>query len=74
MFKYQSECYKQADVYKSFLFVLKDSQSCVQFLKGFSCSQIVMFTVEDSSKFLTRHGSVIAMLHFPSTPHRPHVL
>jgi len=53
---------------KGFLFVLKDSQSSMKFLKGFSCSKIVMFTVEDSSKFLTRHGSVIAVLHLPH-PH-----
>ena len=52
---------------KGFLFVLKDSQSSMKFLKGFSCSKIVMFTVEDSSKFITRHGSVIAMLLVPPT-------
>ena len=62
---------------KGFLFVLKDSQSRMKYLKGFSCSKFVMFTVEDSSKFLTRHGSVIAMLHLlaphPSPPQH-HIL
>ena len=53
---------------KGFLFIFSYSQSRMEFLKAFSCSKFDMFTVEDCSKCFTRHGSVIAMLHLPSTP------
>ena len=59
---------------KGFLFVLKGSQSSMKILKGFSCSKIVMFTVEDSSKFLTRHGSVIALPLLSSSQPHCHIL